>query len=137
MSLDLTFHGAAGCVTGFCAKLSTERATGKVGFVRVGAKGDLMPTIEGDSSRGAVEKATAYLDHYAPAFGARASELTQSAVAANPYGWTISYTQSYKGVPVFGAVLKANVDKAQAQVVPRGSGRLSGAGPWRIRAAVS
>lgn len=27
MTLDLTFHGAAGCVTGFCAKLTTERAT--------------------------------------------------------------------------------------------------------------
>jgi metallo-beta-lactamase family protein len=27
MSLDLTFHGAAGCVTGFCAKLSTGQAT--------------------------------------------------------------------------------------------------------------
>ena len=27
MSLELTFHGAAGCVTGFCARLKTERAT--------------------------------------------------------------------------------------------------------------
>jgi metallo-beta-lactamase family protein len=27
MTLDLTFHGAAGCVTGFCAKLETGRAT--------------------------------------------------------------------------------------------------------------
>jgi len=26
MSLDLTFHGAAGCVTGFCARLTTGRA---------------------------------------------------------------------------------------------------------------
>jgi metallo-beta-lactamase family protein len=27
MSLDLTFHGAAGCVTGFCARLATGRAS--------------------------------------------------------------------------------------------------------------
>lgn len=27
MTLELTFHGAAGCVTGFCARLKTERAT--------------------------------------------------------------------------------------------------------------
>jgi metallo-beta-lactamase family protein len=27
MSLELTFHGAAGCVTGFCARLTTERAS--------------------------------------------------------------------------------------------------------------
>ncbi len=26
MSVELTFHGAAGCVTGFCARLKTERA---------------------------------------------------------------------------------------------------------------
>jgi metallo-beta-lactamase family protein len=27
MTLDLTFHGAAGCVTGFCARLTTDRAS--------------------------------------------------------------------------------------------------------------
>jgi metallo-beta-lactamase family protein len=27
MTFDLTFHGAAGCVTGFCARLTTERAS--------------------------------------------------------------------------------------------------------------
>ncbi|WP_374470036.1 MBL fold metallo-hydrolase RNA specificity domain-containing protein [Phenylobacterium sp.] len=27
MTIDLTFHGAAGCVTGFCARLKTDRAT--------------------------------------------------------------------------------------------------------------
>jgi len=27
VTLDLTFHGAAGCVTGFCARLTTERAS--------------------------------------------------------------------------------------------------------------
>jgi metallo-beta-lactamase family protein len=27
MTLDLTFHGAAGCVTGFCARLTTGRAS--------------------------------------------------------------------------------------------------------------
>jgi metallo-beta-lactamase family protein len=27
MSLELSFHGAAGCVTGFCARIATDRAT--------------------------------------------------------------------------------------------------------------
>ena len=27
MTLSLTFHGAAGCVTGFCARLVTEHTT--------------------------------------------------------------------------------------------------------------
>ena len=29
-----------------------------------------------------------------------------------PYGWTVTYTQQYQGVDVFGAMLKANLDKA-------------------------
>ncbi|HXQ47382.1 MAG TPA: MBL fold metallo-hydrolase, partial [Caulobacteraceae bacterium] len=27
MKTELTFHGAAGCVTGFCARLASEHAT--------------------------------------------------------------------------------------------------------------
>ncbi len=92
--------------------LSTERATGKVGFIRSGNKGDLFPAVEGDSLRGAVDKTTAYLKQYGAAFGARAGELSQSGVTSSPLGWTVSFKQSYKGVPVFGSLLKANVDKA-------------------------
>ena len=36
MGITLTFHGAAECVTGFCAKLQTDQATvGTVAVLRV------------------------------------------------------------------------------------------------------
>ena len=91
--------------------LSAERATGKVGFIRAGSKGDLLPTVKGDSLKGAVDKSNAYLKEYGAAFGARAGELRQSGVSTSRWGWTVSFTQTYQGVPVFGSMLKANVDK--------------------------
>ena len=30
---------------------------------------------------------------------------------ANKHGWTIAFGQEYKGIPVFGAQLRANLDK--------------------------
>ncbi|MFC5179592.1 M4 family metallopeptidase [Nocardioides taihuensis] len=91
--------------------LSTSSATGKVGFIRAGKDGDLMPGVQAESSAQAAAKATSYLDKYAPAFGARPDELVQGKTLSTPYGWTVTYTQSYRGVPVFGAMLKANVDR--------------------------
>lgn len=92
--------------------MSAERATGKVGFVRAAAGGDLMPSVKGDSLTAAVDKASRYVHRYAGAFGARSAELEQSRVAATRYGWIVTFTQSYRGVPVFGSMLKANIDKA-------------------------
>jgi Zn-dependent metalloprotease len=93
-------------------KMSTERATGKIGFVRATGNGDLLPSVEGDSTSAAVSKVAAYLKKFGPAFGAPYDQLTQSRVTSTKYGWTVSYTQAYKGVPVFGSTLKANVDRA-------------------------
>ena len=93
-------------------KVTTKSATGKVGFVRASRGGDLMPSLSGDSMAKAVDKAGAYLKKYAPAFGATADQLKQSAVSSSRYGWTISYTQEYKGLQVFGAKIKVNFDKA-------------------------
>ncbi|GCD88689.1 M4 family metallopeptidase [Nocardioides sp. LS1] len=92
--------------------LTQERATGKVGFVRSAAGGDLMPTLEGDSLRGAVDKANAYLGKYAGVFGATKDQLRQTDAAAGRYGWTVTYKQYYQGLPVFGSTIKANLDKA-------------------------
>ncbi len=92
--------------------VTREHATGKVGFVRAARKGDLLPSANADNASAAAHKASAYLDRYAPAFGATPSQLEQSALQADRYGWTITYTQSYRGVPVFGSMLKADVDKA-------------------------
>jgi Zn-dependent metalloprotease len=90
--------------------ISGEEATGKVGFIRVKGNGDLLPGRPGASSSEAAAKADAYLAKYAGNFGARPGELKQTAVKEGTSGWTITYQQSYKGVPVFGGTLKANVD---------------------------
>ncbi|MEJ7831749.1 MAG: M4 family metallopeptidase [Nocardioides sp.] len=92
-------------------RVSSEDATGKVGFIRTTGNGDLMPSDDATSTATAVDKANAYLQKYAGAFGAAADEVEQEAVVTNAYGTTVSFTQSYRGVPVFGARLLANLDK--------------------------
>ena len=94
---------ATGSVT-----FTKEKSTGKVGFVRAGANGDLLADVDGS----AVEKADAYLDRYAAAFGATPGQLKrEDRVNKTPAGSTVTYTQEYKGVPVFGSLLRAHVDK--------------------------
>jgi Zn-dependent metalloprotease len=92
--------------------ISSERATGKVGFVRARGNGDLMPSVKGDTMAAAIAKANAYVKKYGAAFGASGDQLKQSEVRSGRYGWTISYTQEYQGLTVFGARIKANLDKA-------------------------
>lgn len=92
--------------------LRANPATGKVGFARAeGRNPDLLPGVAADGRRGAVDKASAYLDRFAPQFGARAGELEQTEVYADKAGWSVTFSQSYRGVPVFGAELKAHVDR--------------------------
>ena len=69
-------------------QFSTEAATGRMGFVRT-ASGDLLPSADADSAKGAAAKAGAYLDKYAAAFGAPRAELQQSAVRKTLNGWTV------------------------------------------------
>ncbi|MFI5622399.1 M4 family metallopeptidase [Nocardioides sp. NPDC051685] len=90
--------------------LKKEGATGLLGFVST--KGDLLPRIAADTKSEAAAKAREYLDEYAPVFGATASQLDQSKVSTTPAGWTVEFEQAYQGVPVFGGVLKAHVDKS-------------------------
>jgi Zn-dependent metalloprotease len=90
--------------------LKKEGATGQIGFVST--KGDLMPDVAADSKSKAAAKARKYLDKYATVFGAEADQLDQSKITTNPAGWTVEFKQEYEGVPVFGGVLKAHVDKA-------------------------
>lgn len=96
--------------TGLVA-VSGESATDRVGFIRLKGQGDLMPSRGASSKAQAATKANAYLDKYAANFGARPEELRQSDIAADDAGWTVSFTQSYRGVPVFGSMLRAQVDK--------------------------
>jgi Zn-dependent metalloprotease len=88
--------------------ISKERSTGRVGFARAGTNGDLLPDVDGS----AIAKAEAYMDRFGSAFGAPAAQLHRADVTRTNTGTTVTYTQSYKGVPVFGSMLKANVDKA-------------------------
>ncbi|WP_210651457.1 M4 family metallopeptidase [Nocardioides sp. SYSU D00065] len=89
--------------------ISREAATGKAGFVRT--NGDLLPGESADDASSAGAKADAYLDEYAAVLGARPDELDKVRVESGPFGWTVTYTQSYEGVPVFGSGIKANLDK--------------------------
>ena len=92
--------------------LRSNPATGRVGFARAeGANADLMPGVAAEGRQAAIDKATAYLDEFAPAFGARPAELKQTEVFTSRAGWTVTYAQSYKGVPVFAGELKAHVDR--------------------------
>ena len=68
------------------------------------------PSVEGNSLDAATDKADAYLDQYAANFGARPGELVRTGVAESAAGWTVTYTQSYKGVDVFGSMLQGQVD---------------------------
>ena len=93
--------------------VSGESATKRVGFIRVkGRTGDLMPSRTPSGKSGAAAKADAYLDKDAANFGARPDELSRRSVKTSSVGWTVTYTQSYRGVPVFGSLLRAQVDRA-------------------------
>jgi Zn-dependent metalloprotease len=103
-------------------KVSYNKATGKVSFVRVGRRGDLLPGSRA-SARG---KADAFLRTYAEAFGAPRSQLVSAGSSFTRYGTTLKYAQIYRGVPVFGTQLLAHFDRAghlqavNGQLVPVG-----------------
>lgn len=91
---------------------TAEEATGKVGFVRAkGAGADLLPDVAAADKAGAAAKADAYLAKYAAAFGAAKGQLQREGVVSDDLGWTIDYVQSHQGVPVFGSLVRAHVDK--------------------------
>ncbi|HXH78787.1 M4 family metallopeptidase [Nocardioides sp.] len=93
------------------AVVAANPATDRVRFIRLAGQGDLMPSVQAASRTGAINKADAYLDEYAANFGARPAELAQSEVIAGDTGWSVTFTQSYKGVPVFAGELKAQVNR--------------------------
>ncbi len=89
--------------------------TGASGMLRASANGDLLPSVAGDSRTAAAAKTDAFLSKYGAAFGAGAGQLTRSDIASDGQGgWTSSYTQSYKGIPVFAGLIKAHVSAAGA-----------------------
>ncbi len=102
--------GAKGSVTA-----QTFAATGASSMIRAGLNGDLLPSVAGDSKAAAAAKTDAFMAQYGGAMGAGQGELTRSDSSSDGFGgWTNTYTQSYKGVPVFAGVLKAHVDAGGA-----------------------
>ena len=86
-------------------------ATAKLRFVRVRPNGDLLPSLRGDSEELAAGKAQRYLDEFGSTFGAAPGELNLVRTEADEFdGYTFTYTQSYRGLPVFGSMIRANVD---------------------------
>jgi len=89
--------------------VTTSPATDKVSFIS--ATEDLFPSERSGSTRTAAQaKATTYVAKYARAFGATAAQLQPTATTKSPAGFTVDFAQSYQGVPVFGAKLRAHVD---------------------------
>jgi Zn-dependent metalloprotease len=103
--LERLKRNARGSVT-----VSTKKSTGFVGFVRAGKNGDLHP---GNSSPTPQGKARGFLAEYSALFGVSdPGQLVPTASAQDTYGAShVSYEQVYKGVPVFGALIRAHVDK--------------------------
>ena len=99
--------GAVGTVT-----LSIDGGTRYVGFARVSKGGDLLP---GSASGTPAGKARGFFAKYAPLFGITDAfaELRQVSSEKDAYGMThVSYDQTYKGLPVFGGMLRATSTRA-------------------------
>ena len=94
-------------------RVSTEKATGKVGFISArGADADLLPGVEADDRASAAAKATAYLERFGSAFGLTRGQVEQTDVVQDRYGWVVTFQQQYRGIPVFAGTLKATLDEA-------------------------
>jgi Zn-dependent metalloprotease len=97
---------AVGTVT-----VSVDGGTRYVGFARVDRGGDLFP---GSASASPAGKARGFFARYESLFGISdaSSELRQVSSKKDAYGWThVSYEQEFKGLPVFGGMLRAHLDK--------------------------
>ena len=96
--------GARGSVT-----ISINEATAFASFIESGRNGDLLPNA-GAQPKG---KAKGFLKQYGGILGVADadSDLVETATSTDKYGAThITYEQRYKGLPVYGGVVKVHVD---------------------------
>jgi Zn-dependent metalloprotease len=91
--------------------ISEKQSTKAAGFIRAGQNGDLLPADHSGSAKG---KSKDFLSEYGSLLGATAegSQLVETSSLTDTTGAThVSYEQVYKGVPVFGATIRAHLDK--------------------------
>jgi Zn-dependent metalloprotease len=90
--------------------ISTKKATKFAGFIKVGQNGDLLPA---ETTASPQAKAQEFLNEYGGVLGAKgSSELVRSGTTEDRQGSShVTYRQEYKGVPVYGATVKAHVDE--------------------------
>ena len=90
-------------------EVSAKAGTGFAGFIKAGRNGDLLPSAAAPQA-----KAADFLARYEDLLGVGgASVLVPVSSAVDERGAThITYEQVYRGVPVFGAQVKAHVDAA-------------------------
>ncbi len=88
--------------------ISSNDATDYVAFVRAGRNGDLLPKSTGSPAA----KANDFIGEYGDILGLESgSGLVRTDTAIDRQGAVhLSYKQVYKGLPVFGASVKAHVD---------------------------
>ncbi|MEO8461630.1 MAG: M4 family metallopeptidase [Chloroflexota bacterium] len=90
--------------------ISINEATTFASFIVAGRNGDLLPSEKAQPQG----KAKGFIKEFGGILGvADAADLVQVAVSTDKYGAThITYEQRYRGLPVFGGVVKAHVDAA-------------------------
>lgn len=90
--------------------ISVDDATKFASFIKAGRNGDLLPSVTATPQG----KAKGFLKQFGGLLGvANASDLVQTASTKDAFGAThITYEQRYRGLSVFGGVLKAHVDIA-------------------------
>ena len=113
--------------TGQAAEVAVNPATGAARFVRLAPAGKgLAPSSRARALTVATQKASSaqFLRDYGSLFGIRdaASELSEARVEKDAQGGShLSHKQLYRGVPVFGAVLKTHFSASGELSVVNGS----------------
>jgi Zn-dependent metalloprotease len=107
---------AVGTVT-----VSIDRGTRYVGFVRVNKGGDLFPGSRSATPQG---KARGFFANYSGLFGIQdaSAQLRRVSSKKDAYGFThVSYEQTYKGLPVFGGLVRAHLDRGNRLTAVNGT----------------
>jgi Zn-dependent metalloprotease len=91
--------------------ISVNEATQFASFIKAGRNGDLLPSDRGQAKA----KAKGFLKQYGGILGVASvdSDLVQTGTSTDELGAThVTYEQQYRGLPVYGGMLKVHVDAA-------------------------